>query len=296
MSARQPPAPDRRRVPVEMTAEQRRRQRRRRWLIWGSLPVWLPVVVLSLVLLGNDINTGAGIRLFDDEQYPAAVSRFAAVDGADVVERWRAPFNRGTAELRDDNLWRAQRHLDRALELVPDDQRCMVQINRAHVLEAWGDLEMVWSAEEALWAEQAQELVDAGEPYPPDAPWDERAPWEMRAKAQEYASYAEADYEAAIEAREDPACEDESQASPDQQGANAQNREGLEEKRQEAEDTASPPEPEEPEPGDPEAEEAQRQAELAERNAQAQTQAEAERQAQADDRDVAEPGGETKNW
>ena len=80
--------------------------------------------------MGAEMRTPAPTRLMP-------VPRSA---GTSIVERWKGPFNEGTAkaalvEETDGSWWGALELLDEALERVPDEQRCMVQLNRA-----WGEI------------------------------------------------------------------------------------------------------------------------------------------------------------
>ena len=258
------------------------RRRRRAWWLWGSALVWLPVLAVGLGLALRDANMRTGIAQYDDGHFTTAADRFGALGPVDLVERWKEPFALGTSLYVVEDLWGAERELDRALELVPDEDRCTVQINRSFVLEAWGDQEWGWSQESEAWAEQAQGLVDAGEPYPDLAPWGTATPEQLRQDARDSASWASRYYDEALEARQDETCASE---SPPTQEQNQEGQERLEEKQDEADEQAQP-EPEETQPDGedappttPEEQEAERQRELAERNAEAEAEAEAERQA-----------------
>jgi hypothetical protein len=280
------------RLSPALAAQDRRRRRRRHLLLWGTLPVWATVLVLGFLLMINVGVNRAAIDQFEDEEYRSAVDDFEYLDAFNLVERWKAPFNLGTARYANDNLWGAIEDLDHALRLVPDEHRCMVQTNRALVFEAWGDEEMEWSVESAGWADEAQALVDAGTPYPDDAPWGDATPEELRDDVRMYAGWAADDYALATEARQDPTCSDDSQASADQQEQNQQSQQRLEDKESEAAEAAQDPaEEQQPTPSSPEQEEQQRQEELDQRTAEAQAQADAERQAQADAENEAAAGG-----
>lgn len=255
-------------------------RRRHRLRVVLLSPVWVTVFVIGLLLAVQNINAGTAIEEFETGQYAEAVDGFDTLDGVNMVERWKAPFNLGTARYMDGDPWLAVSDLERALERVPDEDRCMVQINLALALEAGGDSDLEQSREYRGWAKQAQAYVDAGEEYPDDAPWYDDTPEELRDSAIMWADFAAEAYADARIAREDPACAQ--QQSPEEQEQNEQSQDQLQEKQEQAEREAGQDQEQEPEPTQsPEEAEAERQAELAERNAEAASEAEAERQEQA---------------
>ncbi|WP_155859392.1 hypothetical protein [Cellulomonas sp. KRMCY2] len=259
------------------TAEQQRRRRRRAWLLWGTSPAWLTAVVLGVILSVKVGLNASGIASFEDGDHAAAARTFEAVGVANLVERWKAPFNTGTARYQQGDLWDALDELDHALELVPDPSRCMVQINRALVLEAWGDDEMEQATGIAAEADQLEADIAQDPGVALLAP---RTPQELREESQEYAAWAESDYTAAQAARADETCQDEDQMPPEQQQQNEESQDRLGDKADQAEQASQPEQTEEPADGDqtPREQEEQRQEELAQRNAEAEADAEAQRQ------------------
>ena len=274
---------------------ERARLRRRRWLLWGSAPVWIAVLVLAAATALGTADARTGQAEFQREQHPAAVRTFERVDDAALVvpgwfEGWKAPYDLGTARSGTGDWWGALDDLDRALDLVPEDEagnRCLVQINRAVVLEAWGDEEL---ADSRALQDDADALERELERDPDAGAWTGTTPEDLRAEARELAAWAERDYADAQEAREDPAC---SQQPPPEQQQNDDSKDRLEQKQDEADDASKPEETPDgqPEPSTPEEEEARRQEELAERNDQAESDAEAERQEQGED-----GSGGSKDW
>src|SRR5690606_36275986 len=132
-----PPPPPRPpwRPPPRATAEQRRRTRLRHWLLWGTLPLWLTAIVLSLMLIINVTTAQTAIAEYENGDYYSARDRFDGLTERNVIEEWKAPFNLGTTQYRAEHLWSALMALDDALVIVPVEHRCMVQINRALTLE-----------------------------------------------------------------------------------------------------------------------------------------------------------------
>lgn len=288
-----------------MTTRQDRRRRRRgrngrrrhRYtLLWRTLPLWVLAFVAGLLVLSMVGLNRSGLAHFQDGDYAASADDFGSpVHHLNVIERWKAPFNHGTALYADGRHWDALWVLEDALDLVPDDQRCMVQTNRALTLEAVADEDMEISAESADYAEQAQVFVDAGEPYPDRSPWGDMTPEELREDARMFADFAKDMYAEAIHARQDPSCSDDSQADAEQQQQNQASVDRLEDKEQEAAEAAQDEEQEreQPKPSSPEDAEQQRRQELGQRNAEAEAEADAERQQRASAGDPGGAGGGT---
>lgn len=264
-----------------MTPEERRT--RRRWLVLGALPLWLPVFGLGLVLTVDDLNARASRAQYESGDYGGAVAGFRVLERLDVVERWKAPFGLGTSRFMDGDRWGALAALDRALAVVPQEHRCTVQINRAVVLETWADEEMAQSAARRA---EADALELAVERDPGAAAVAGTTPEALRTQARDLAAWAGADYAMATEARQDPACAEQDEEAQDR---NQQSQQRLEDKQGAAEEQARPEEGQE-EPASPEEQEAERQRELAERNARAEAEAEALR------RQLEGGGGGTGNW
>lgn len=276
---------------AQRTAEEQRRVRRRRWLLWGALPLWLGAFLYGGYLTAVHLAMNGSVGQYSQGDYENAGWASLATTSLSRLnpfERWKPPFATGTAFVADDDPQLGLFYLDTALDRVPDEHRCMVQTNRAIALEGIGDLNMDDSRLRAEWAAEAQGYVDAGEPYPQGAPWERRTPEDLREEAQMWADAAAAMYADAQLTRQDPAC-DENPPPPEQQQQDADAQDRLDQKQQEAEEAGEP----EPQDGQSEADaEAERQRRLRERNAEAE--AEAERRRQEDNDPGA--GSETKSW
>lgn len=272
---------------MTVTPYERRRRVRRRWLLWATLPVWLGVFVLGAHLALMNVVAATARGQYADGQIGRAVAGFTFLKSTDPVETWKAPFGLGTTFTKGEDATLGTFYLADALELAPDDPQtqCLVLINYAVALEMSGDTELADSKQHRAWAEEAQGYVDDGLAYPPGVPWGDATPEELSAEAAELASWAEADYASAAEAR--ASCEPEGQ-SQEQQEQNQESSERLEDKQQEAQDEQQP---DEAEPDPEQSEEEQRQQELEQRNREAQQQAERDRQEQE-----GEGGAGTKNW
>lgn len=273
-----------------LTPIQVSRRRRRRVLLWTAV-LWLPLLVVGCDMATTPVLARQGAGEYAAGEYEEATETFETVEGGDVVERWKAPFNLGTAEAaasveREYGWWRAIDMLDLALERAPEEHRCTVQLNRAWVWEAMGDSDMEYSAERAAWAVEAAAILEAGEEYPEDAPWYDATPEELEEDSQRGAENAEWAYGLALEARQDQACA--SLSAPEQQ-ENEEQQSDLQDKQEQAAAAGAPEE--EPEPEPEEQTEAERQEALEERNAEAAAEAEAERQEEAAEEAGSSGGG-----
>ncbi|MBO0920011.1 hypothetical protein J1G42_04135 [Cellulomonas sp. zg-ZUI222] len=142
-------------------------RRRRRLRRWSAVPVVLLLVfAFTLLLLGP--RYAEARAAYDEDRTWEALELFEELEGFALVERWKGPFNSGTARYRAGMPRLAVEHLDRALELVPDEHRCTVQTNRILALTA-SEEETTERAEEQL--AYAQAVADAlaaqeaAEPY-----------------------------------------------------------------------------------------------------------------------------------
>lgn len=275
------------------------RIRRRRWLVWLSV---VPAIVLfvhgvSVATLNSRFAEGA--QEYAAEQWWAAYKVFRGMRTTNVVDPWKAHFNTGTAAYREGMLFSAERSLQEALPLAPEEHRCDVLTNLAIVYAAQAvELEAEADAEyERALAQRAEEIKRMlGEPYDAsvfelDYQGDEitsgdrfrRATFDKRVAADYYALAA-----AAVD---DPSCDNppSPDASPEEHEQAEQEREQreadreqleeqsreAEEQRQEMERVASGEEAEQPEdtgetPEERAArEEAERQEKVKERNEQA---------------------------
>ncbi|QTE28118.1 tetratricopeptide repeat protein [Pengzhenrongella sicca] len=282
------------------------RRRRRRRLLLATAPLWGTALVFGLRLITAPATVSAAGAEYDAGEYRLAAPHYARLHGFPPVERWKAYFDSGTAYYLSEQNWSALDDLERALELAPDDALCMVQTNLALANEAAGD-DVVASADrrvlEAAEVRVALAARDAGEPYDdevldPYGDGTERDPDELEDWARSDFDFAADLYSDATDLRALPGCESQSSAASSASDA-AQGR--LDEKEQEAAAAAVDPDDQpEPEPaptGTPEELEAARQADLAERNAEAANGREQELQEEADeDGDGEGGGGSSQNW
>ncbi|RYV52819.1 hypothetical protein [Pengzhenrongella frigida] len=288
------------------TPDALRRRRRRRLLLMTS-PLWGAALVLGLRLITAPATISAARAEYDDGQFQLAAPHYARLQGFPPVERWKAYFDAGTAYHRSEQSWSALDDLGRALELAPDDALCMVQTNLALANEAAGD-SVVEGAERRL-AEAAEVRValaarDAGEPYDeevldPYGDGTEQDPDEIEDGARSDFEFAGLLYSDATDLRALPGCESQSSAAA---AASDEARGRLDEKEQEATAAADPEDQlgTEPAPtGSPAELAAARQADLAERNAEAANGREQTLQEGADEDgegDGDRGGGSSQNW
>jgi tetratricopeptide (TPR) repeat protein len=281
------------------------RRRRRRRLLLATTPVWIAAIVLGLRLLTVPATTTAARAEYDAGEFRLAAPHYALLQGFPPVERWKAYFDSGTAYYRSEQNWEALDDLGRALELAPDEALCQVQTNLAIVNETAGD-DVVEGAERRL-VEAADVRValaarDAGEPYDEEVldPYDEgteRDPDELEDSARGDFEFASFLYSDATDLRALPGCENQS-SSAAAESDEAQDR--LDEKEPAAAAAGADPEDQaEPEPaptGSPAELEAARQADLAERNAEAANGREQELQSETDQDGEGSGGGSRPNW
>lgn len=233
-----------------MTASERRaRRKRQRKLLLLSALVWIPVLVVAGLLIRTSMLIRAGIDTYDDARYPDSVSDFHAVESDFPLDQWQTWFNLGTAEAANGDLDDAKADLLLALETVPDEDRCTVQINRAVILEVDGDTLLSSALELRAWYTEAATLVQAGQDYPAGAAWGDATPQELSDQSVAAAEGAAAAFADALEARQDPTCDD----LPDKEKEkNQQKQDELETKHDQSEDaTTPPPEPTPPPSPDP---------------------------------------------
>src|SRR5690625_4132670 len=134
--------------------------RRRRRLLWWSLPVVVLVFLVALKLVSATVINIAGISAYDNQNHNTAADRFSYLQVANVVERWKPPFNEGTATYASGDYFGAMGPLDEALELVPKEPEgqprgeleCAVRTNYSLALEGLAD--------EALLAENPGTALD----------------------------------------------------------------------------------------------------------------------------------------
>ena len=80
-----------------------------------------------------------GRDAYEAGDFTSAAAAFESTLTGNVLERWVAPYDLGTAEYRQDDFGAARRHLEEALALAPAEEECRVRINLALADEALGD-------------------------------------------------------------------------------------------------------------------------------------------------------------
>lgn len=148
--------------------------RRRRALLWWSLPVVLLAFLVALKLISAVVINAAGTSAYDNQNHNTAASRFEALEFVNVIEPWKPYFNSGTAIYASGDFFAATVPLTTALDLVPKDppeeprgeQECAVRTNYSLALEGLGDEAMIAEQPDMAldYFDQAQEmLADCGE-------------------------------------------------------------------------------------------------------------------------------------
>jgi len=110
------------------TSDARARARRSR-LVWsaGALPVIVALLLLAVPMASADLVVRATVRQAADGK--PGYRSLDLLAGHDLVEQWRADYDRGTARLLAGQGWTAVGPLRKALDGVPQAHRCMVQDN-----------------------------------------------------------------------------------------------------------------------------------------------------------------------
>ncbi len=278
---------------VRASADRTARRRTARLVVlWTVLPLMIALALFGLNLGTLDLRAHNGISQADHGDFNGSQITFELIDGMDPVEQWRADYDIGTAALQNEDLWTAYQAFGRALEEVPEEYRCQVQINYSLLLEVYADAEMEESARYRDWAEQAQQYVDQGKSYPETAEWGQETPAQLNQEAIDWAGTAASDYSYARQLREE--CSDSDTPAPQDSSAD----ERLKDKQEQAEQDAGMDDSQQDDSdGDlsPEEAEAQRQEELNGRNEDAANEADTGRQEDNGGSDGS-GGGANANW
>lgn len=147
-----------------------RRTVRRRFGTAGAIAL----VVVALKLLSIGWFSHAGVSAYDDGDFAASQTNFGRLEVLNVVEPWKAHFNRGVARYQADDLDGAEASFRAALDA--GGNRCAVVANLVLTIETQGDRLADDDADAArtLYTE-ARELADLGD-CQPDADRDPEDP------------------------------------------------------------------------------------------------------------------------
>lgn len=96
--------------------------------------VALVLAIVALKLLSIGFFSERGARAYDGQRFSSAESSYRVVNVLNVVERWKAPFNRGVARYGQADYPGAIEDFRRALDLAPE--RCDVRLNLVLAIEA----------------------------------------------------------------------------------------------------------------------------------------------------------------
>lgn len=270
--------------------------RRRRGLLWWSLPVVILAFLVALKLISAVVINTAGVSAYTNQNHNTAASRFEALEFFNVVEPWKPHFNSGTAIYASGDFFAATVPLAVALDLVPKDPQdqprgeleCAVRTNYSLALEGLGD--EATAAEDPTMAldyyDQAQEMLD-------DCGEDDGSGGEEAQEAEERQQESQSEAEEQQEQQEQEQGEgEEGEGEPEEGEEGDEEEEGEEGEEGDEGDEGEESEEEGENGGETEEEEQgdDRQQELEERNQEAQQSREAEEQ-QSDGGD-----GSGQNW
>lgn len=141
--------------------------RRRRRLLWWSAPVVVVALVAAGWLAGASTVASLGVRAYDGEEYPTAVSRFSTTESLNALDSWKPWFNAGTARYASGAFATATTDLERSLALVPrataGEERgwpeCAVATNLGLSVTALGD-EAAEAADAAMAVTYYEQALD----------------------------------------------------------------------------------------------------------------------------------------
>jgi len=111
------------------------RGRRRSVLVRASVAV-LVLLVVAGALTWVQVSQTLGARAWREGDALTAAHRFAAGSRLNLVERWKAPFNRGVAAYSLKAWAEAAAWFETAVDRAPEGARCRVALNWAWTLEA----------------------------------------------------------------------------------------------------------------------------------------------------------------
>ena len=114
------------------------RIRRRRLLVWLSIVPAFVVFLFGVHFTALNSVYARGIAHYEAEDWWEAYTEFRDMRSPNVVDPWKAHFNMGTAAYQYEMYFVAERSLEKALPLAPEEHRCDVLTNLALAYEASG--------------------------------------------------------------------------------------------------------------------------------------------------------------
>lgn len=117
-----------------------RLRRRRRLLFWLTLPIALFSIFWAFKFLSLAPTAQTAIDQYDDGYYVASEETSSSLLFLNVVEPYLPYFDRGTAYAADAYYGRATDDFEKALELAPQERKCMVRLSLALAWERFGDI------------------------------------------------------------------------------------------------------------------------------------------------------------
>lgn len=210
---------------------------RRRLFLAGLVPTLLVVAFalkVALMFQGN----ATGRDAFWRGDYDGATSAFAGTRSLNLLERWVAPFDEGTAHHAQGAWSQARDAYEDALTSVPRQEECTVRINLALVHEAVGDALAQSDRERAVEAWQRGIDVLAAGSCPTEAgrgAEQQEDAGETDRRLREKVAQAEDEQEPQQEPSDQGAEPDEGTPDPRQEELDRRNQRGLEQQRRDRE-------------------------------------------------------------
>lgn len=115
-------------------------RRRRRRLIWWSLPLVLVALAASVKFASLSLTAQDAITASETARFDESIEASDALMTMNWFEPWIAYYNRGTAAAMSQSYNDATDDLSTALELAPKDRSCEVRVNLALAWEELGDI------------------------------------------------------------------------------------------------------------------------------------------------------------
>ncbi|WP_417555776.1 hypothetical protein [Microbacterium sp.] len=122
-----------------LLAANRRRRSIRRWITMGLLPLTLAALLFAGKLLSMYAFAHQSISSYVAAGYAESEAAARNLDVANWFERFKAPYDIGTALAGQEKLPEARKELERALPLASGLDVCYVRINLSLVIERQGD-------------------------------------------------------------------------------------------------------------------------------------------------------------